>query len=176
MAARKLRALQLEGGQIFHTSEATFDKPRLGDVRIEEGTHRASDGEVMHAQYKHRRTGEVMTVGPANVDFVDLSEHDLHRPRQVAVKVYVFEDRPDKGVHGFYQHRDFQTDDIPRGSVFDKEGFRLGADGKRIQRFADRAAFIPKSEHVIDNPNDAKSRDEALAKAKSSAEKHLKAE
>lgn len=154
MAAKRLR----EHVPSLHSTEQEFDKPKLGDVRVEEGIARDSEtGEVLSARWKHPKTGRMMSPGMA----VDMetgavtregvpSDYVLDRPEQRAHKVYVFEERPDKGPAGLYWHADNESDVPfnPNQYDQDKQGFYLGADGKRLQRFAERGYWALKGEHT----------------------------
>jgi hypothetical protein len=111
----------------LHSTEAEFDKPKPGDVRIEEGVARV-DGEVMHAQVEHVRSGQLMraaahTVGP---------EFKLVRQEERAHKVYKFVERPLSGEYGLYAHEDNTPDHATRTK--DEEGFIL-VNGERQARY-----------------------------------------
>lgn len=152
MAKPKLK----QHSEILHSTEHELDKPKLGDVRIEEGIARdAKTGEVLSALWKHPKTGHLMSPGlhlnedgsvtrtPVPPDYVP------HRDEKRAHKVYVYEKRPEKGEHGLYWHSD-QEETVPfnpHAFRTDKQGFYVDTAGNRVQRFAEPEFWAPKGEH-----------------------------
>jgi hypothetical protein len=124
--AKKIKTHQ-DGSLVVRTTEAEFDRPVVGDVRIEEGIARV-DGEVMSAQVLHRPTGRRMTAAPHTVG----PDFELMRPEQRGHKVYKFVERPASGPDGLYHHLD--NTDWPDPTT-DDEGFIVDFLGKRIARY-----------------------------------------
>ena len=154
--AKKLR----EHAPHFHSTEAEVGKPKLGDVRVEEGPARdPKTGEVLSALFK-LPAGDVVRPRAMGADFQLPLDAELVQPEQRAFKVYVFRERPDTGPHGFFANRDTMPN--APDALFDKKGFyRDPLTGERVQMFADRQAWLPEGEH------------ETLEAAHKAAEKHL---
>jgi hypothetical protein len=143
----------------FLSTEAEPDKPKIGDVRIEEGVARdQKSGEVLSATYRLPDTGEVIRPRAMGAGFELPRNAEAVTPEQRAFKVYVYQKRLDGGPDGFYMHRDNSPG---HSGPFDKDGFVLDADGKRQQKFASREAFLLVGEYPDEE------------KAKRAAEKHL---
>lgn len=113
MAKKALR----EHAPHLHTTEATFDQPKLGDVRIEEGRARNPDGSVSNEGRAHKVY--VFETRPES------GEHGLYWHN-------------DNAHHYPMRHE---------GIARDKAGFFIDADGKRMQRFAGAEAWLPQGEH-----------------------------
>jgi len=125
--ARKLR----EHAPTFHTTESDVDRPKLGDVRIEEGIARdKATGEVLALLVRHKKTDRVLRGD--DVGTIPPHELEVVRPEQRAHKVYRFVERPLSGEYGLYAHED--NSDL-RGTPKDEEGFFLDPNGERIARY-----------------------------------------
>lgn len=128
MATRKLK----QHAPNFHSTESEIDRPRVGDVRVEEGIARHPEsGEVMAALVKHKRTGRIVRGTDASFDVP--SEFEVHAPEERAHKVYRYVERPLSGEYGLYAHPDNTF--MPRGTPVDDEGFFLSSNGERIVRY-----------------------------------------
>lgn len=151
----------------LHTTEKEFDKPKLGDVRVERAIDRdPKTGAVKHAVYRHKASGRELStrtladigVSPNPQDF------ELISPAAIVHEVYKFQTRPDAGPNGRFFHRDEDDLDLNQphfqimGARWDEDGFLVGnvmeggvfksnPDGTplvdRVRKFSNDEAFLP---------------------------------
>jgi hypothetical protein len=165
MAEMKFKAMRAEADPEHApprllTTEAKFDDPKPGDVRIEKAGAPA-------VSTKRAKNGAVVVPEPG-------------------YECYVYGKRPDRHpLYGLYCHKDdgvnytdilTQTPPAPGGSnplygvdkakiKHDADGFLLGLDGKRIRRFTDDHVWVPFDYESSDGVDEASALERAKAKA-----------
>jgi hypothetical protein len=129
--AKKMRTHE-DGSLVVHTTEAEFDQPKVGDVRIEEGIARdPQTGEVLSALYR-LSNGEVVRPRAMGASFTLPPDAQPVRDDQRSHKLYKFTERPPSGRYGLYAHED---NTVLEGAPKDREGFYLDASGNRMPRY-----------------------------------------
>lgn len=163
MAAKKLK--KVEGHPHLATTEAEFDNPKVGDVRVERAIARDENGQVQHALLLHKASGQNFTSRDLAERGItpNPAEFELLVPTKHVYEVYVFQRRPDTGEFGRFYHRDYDNVDLSSphfaimgarwaddgflvGQVMERGVFKTSSNGQpvveRVRKFDDEA-FLP---------------------------------